>query len=173
VEQQAEKTSSIKPNKVVLLVSKVMAAVASLTLGAMMMIAVVDVFCRFSFNKPINGSFELGGILLVIAGTWGMGYCQLNKKNIRIDLLVNRFPEKGQAVFDIFAYFFCIVVAGTITWRVALMTKEYINAQQGALTATLLMPLWPFMLMLAMGFGWLTIIFLIDLYKSIIKVVKK
>jgi TRAP-type C4-dicarboxylate transport system permease small subunit len=45
-----------------------MAAVAAITLGIMMMVAVVDVCGRFFFTKPLEGSFELGGILLVTAG---------------------------------------------------------------------------------------------------------
>jgi hypothetical protein len=39
------------------------------------------------------------------------------------------------------------------------MTQEFIFIDRGGLTPTLLIPYWPFMLTLAMGFGWLTIIF--------------
>jgi TRAP-type C4-dicarboxylate transport system permease small subunit len=173
MEQQVEQPQGPKPNVVVLWISKVMAAVAAVTLGAMMMIAVVDVCGRFFFTKPLNGSFELGGILLVTAGTWGMGYCQLRKTNIRIDVLTTHFPKKAQIIANIAAYIICIVAAGGTAWRVALMTGEYITTDRGGLTSTLLIPYWPFMLTLAMGFGWLTIILIIDLVNSFIEVFKK
>jgi TRAP-type C4-dicarboxylate transport system permease small subunit len=165
--------AAAQSNTVVVWISKVMAGVAAVTLFVMMMIAVVDVCGRFFFNSPINGSFELGGILLVTAGTWGMGFCQLRKNNIRIDVITGRFPKRGRILFDIFAYIFCITAAGAVTWRVAVMTGEYITTSQGGLTATLLIPYWPFMLTLAMGFGWLTIIFIFDLINSLIEVAKK
>jgi TRAP-type transport system small permease protein len=174
MEQPAVQVSAeAEPNQLVVWISRIMAGVAAVVLFAMMMIAVIDVCGRFFFNKPMNGSFELGGILLVTAGTWGMGYCQLRKNNIRIDVLTDRFPKRFKPAFDIFAYIFCIVASGAVTWRVTVMTLEYMTTSQGGLTATLLIPYWPFMLTLAMGFGWLTIIFIYDLWHSCSEVGKK
>jgi TRAP-type transport system small permease protein len=173
MEQQVEQGAVSQYNVVVVWISRVMAAVAAVVLGAMMMIGVVDVCGRFFFNKPMEGSFELGGILLVTAGTWGMAYCQMQKSNIRIDVITGRFPKKVQSVFNILAYIFCIVAAGVTTWRTSLMTHEYMVATLGNLTSTLRIPYWPFMLTLAMGFAWLTVIFVYDLIKSIIEVCKK
>jgi TRAP-type transport system small permease protein len=173
MEQQVEQGAVSQYNVVVLWISRVMAAVAAVVLGAMMMIGVVDVCGRFFFNKPMEGSFELGGILLVTAGTWGMAYCQMQKTNIRIDVITARFPKKVQSWFNIFAYIFCIVAAGVTTWRTWLMTHEYMVSTLGNLTSTLRMPYWPFMLTLVIGFFWLTVIFVYDLIKSINEVCKK
>ncbi len=173
MEQQVEQGAVSQYNVVVTWISRVMAAIAALVLGAMMMIGVADVCGRFFFNKPIEGSFELGGILLVTAGTWGMAYCQMQKTNIRIDVITARFPKRAQPVFNIFAYLFCIVATGVTTWRTSLMTHEYMVSTLGNLTPTLQIPYWPFMLTLAMGFAWLTVIFIYDLFKSIKEVCKR
>jgi TRAP-type transport system small permease protein len=173
MEQQKEQGAILQYNVVVVWISRIMAAIAAIVLGAMMMIAVVDVCGRFFFNKPIEGSFELGGILLVTAGTWGMGYCQLQKSNIRIDVITSRFPKRMQTGANIFAYIFCITASGVTAWRTSLMTHEYMFAQLGNLTSTLRIPYWPFMLTLAMGFAWLTVIFIYELIKSINEVCKR
>jgi TRAP-type transport system small permease protein len=173
MEQQNQQAAVLKYNIVVVWISRVMAGIAAIVLGAMMMIGVVDVCGRFFFNKPMEGSFELGGILLVTAGTWGMGYCQLQKSNIRIDVITSRFPKRIQAGADIFAYIFCIAATGVTTWRTSVMTHEYMVATLGNLTSTLRIPYWPFMLTLSMGFAWLTVIFIYDLIKAIQEVSRR
>ncbi|MBN1191775.1 MAG: TRAP transporter small permease [Dehalococcoidales bacterium] len=167
MEQQVEESGLSRYNVVVVWISRVMAAVAAIVLGAMMLIGVADVCGRFFFNKPIEGSFELGGILLVTAGTWGMAYCQLQKSNIRIDVLTGRFPKRIQPFFNIFAYLFCVTAAGVTAWRSSLMTHEYMIATLGNLTSTLRIPYWPFMLTMAMGFAWLSVVFAYELFKSV------
>jgi hypothetical protein len=41
------------------------------------------------------------------------------------------------------------------------------------LTITLKIPLWPFMLLMAISFAWVAIIFVIDLYNSFREVLKR
>jgi TRAP-type C4-dicarboxylate transport system permease small subunit len=157
----------------VLWVSRVMAAVAAITLGAMVIVAVIDVAGRSIFLRPLEGSFELGGILLVIAGTWGMGYCQIRRQNIRIDILATRFPVRMQKYVEVFVYIVCLATSALVAWRMALYTHEYMVMGRGSLTATLRMPYWPFMLMTTLGFLWLAVIFAIDLYLSVAKAVRR
>ncbi len=168
--QFAQETRS---NLAIVWISRVMAAISAVTLGIMVIIAVVDVCGRFFFKYGLQGGVELGGILLVIAGTWGMGYCQLRKQNIRIDVLVNRFPEKGRTIAFIFTYIICVLATGLITWRSAVMTQEYMHIGLGTLTPTLLIPYWPFMLMMTVGFGWFCVILIIDSVNSIKRAVER
>ncbi len=173
MDQQVEQVSVTRTSTAITWISRFMAGVAAIFLGVMMMVAVVDVCGRYFFNSPLEGAFELGGIFLVIAGTWGMGYCQLSKSNIRIDVVIGRFPRRVRAGFNIFAYLFCIVSTGILTWRSAVMTEEYMFIERGGLTHTLLIPYWPFMLAMAIGFAWLTVIFIVDLVRSIMEVAKR
>jgi TRAP-type C4-dicarboxylate transport system permease small subunit len=157
-------------NLVVLWISRVMAAVAALTLGVMMMVTVIDVTGRYFFLSPLTGAFELIGILLVVAGAFGMGYCQLYDGNIRINVIFDRFPPLGRAILNIVAYIICIAAVGMICWQGSLRMYEYIFRELGGVTETLAMPFWPFMLAMAVGFGWAGVIFVIDLIKTIVEV---
>lgn len=161
------------PESVVYWVSKILAAAGALTLGVMMLVTVIDVCGRFFFSRPLQGAFELVGILLVIAGSWGMGYCQLLKGNVRIDLLSNRFPKIVQNIIMLVAYAIAIGMTSTITWKTLQRTWVYYHKTLGSLTETLAMPYWPFMLALAIGMGWACIILIIDFVKTVAEVIKR
>jgi TRAP-type C4-dicarboxylate transport system permease small subunit len=173
MDQQSQNEKASPFETVVLWISRVMAVVAAVVLALMMMIIVIDVCGRYFFLAPLEGSFELVGILMVIAGSWGMGYCQLQKGNIRINVLSDFFPPMMQSIMYIIAYLIGIVATGMICWRTSLRVHEYFLKQLGGVTDTLSLPIWFFLLMLAMGVGWVCFIFIIDLYKTIVEVVKR
>ncbi len=170
---QSEQKSVSRFDAVIGGISKAMAVVSAITLAVMMMITVVDVVGRSFFLHPLKGAFELVGILLVIAASWGMGYCQFLKGHIRIDVLFNGFSARVQAILNVVAYIFGIFAVGMITWQTLLRMHDYIYRELGGVTESLGMPFWPFMLMMAMGFGWFCVLLLIDLYRSLVKVFKR
>jgi len=162
--QQQEELVLSRCGKVILKISRVMAVIAAAVLGIMMVLTVADVCGRDFFLKPIEGTFELVGIMLVIAGCLGLGYCQLNLGNIRITVLSDILPARGQAIIFLIAYIIAAVATAMICWQGGIRAWEYIFKQFGGLIITLRVPLWPFMMLLAIGFGWACIIFLIDIY---------
>lgn len=152
---------------VALNISRGMAFIAALCLFMMMGITVIDVIGRYFFIKPLEGAFEIVAIMLVIAGSLGMGYTQLNNQHIRIGVITDRFSPRKQAAFYVLAYLVCSVAGGLIAWRGWIRGFQYFFMGIGSTTVTLHMPYWPFMMMLAIGFSWVTIIWLADLVKSL------
>lgn len=161
--QQEERVLS-RCGKVILNISKVMAVIAAVVLGIMMILTVADVAGRNLFLKPIEGTYELVGIMLVIAGCLGLGYCQLNLGNIRITVLSDILPRRGQSIIFLIAYIIAAITTGMICWQGGIRAWEYIFKELGGIIITLRVPLWPFMMLLAVGFGWACLIFLIDIY---------
>ena len=163
MQQQEERVLS-RCSSTILKISRVMAVIAAAVLGIMMINTVADVCGRYFFLAPIEGTYELVGIMLVIAGSLGLGYCQLNKGNIRITVIFDLLPMRGQAIVYLIAYTICAVISGMICWQGALRAWEYMFKELGGTTVTLGLVFWPFMLLLSIGFGWVCIIFLIDIY---------
>lgn len=157
---------------VILVICRYAAFIAAVCLFVMMILTVSDVVGRYFFLSPIEGTFELVGILLVIAGSLGMGYTQINNQNIRITVIADRFKPKVQTILFILAYFIAIASCFMITWRGWIRGWEYIFRDLGSTTVTLGLPFWPFMLMLSIGFGWVCLIFVADLVKSFVEVFK-
>ena len=159
--------------KFILKISRVMAVIAAVVLAIMMILTVVDVCGRYFFLKPIEGTYQLVGIMLVIAGCLGLGYCQLNEANIRITVLADRFSRRGQDIIYLIAYAIAAVTTGLICWQGALRAWDYIFKGRGGTIVSLNLPLWPFMMLLAIGFGWVCLIFLIDIYLTARKVFRR
>ena len=169
--QSGEKQSALM--RFITLVSRTMAAVGAISLFVMMAITVIDVGGRNIFLKPLNGSFELVGIMLVVAGSWGMGYCQLLKMNIRIGLFADKFSRRGRSIL----WMLTLIVSGSmaimVAWQALVKTGYLFTAKLGNLTDTLAMPVWPFTLMMAIGYIWVGFIFFVELYQQIAGEFKK
>jgi TRAP-type C4-dicarboxylate transport system permease small subunit len=166
VEAQSEKQSAFM--KVITQISRTMAAVGAASLFVMMAITVIDVGGRNIFLKPLNGSFELVGMMLIIAGSWGMGYCQLLGMNIRIGLFVDKFSKRWKWIMAILMLLLSGVVAGLVAWQEFVKTGDLLTSKLGNITETLGMPLWPFTLMLAVGFVWAGFVFFVQLYQQFV-----
>jgi TRAP-type C4-dicarboxylate transport system permease small subunit len=150
-----------------------MAVLASIALFVMMMFVTIDVAGRDFFNRPLRGAVEIVGLLLIPAATWGVGLCQVVKRHLRIPIFYDMFPRRVQLCLDMLAYVVCLVAAGIITWQMLMLAMKYLRMPFGNTTTTIGMPLPPFMLALAWGFGWMCVILLADLYKSFQELIKK
>lgn len=154
-------------------VSKVIAVIAAFVLVAMMLLTVGDVVGRYFFNSPIKGTWELVGLLLVCAGTWGLGYCQMQKAHISITVLVNRFSRRVQIIINSLAYFIGLAGFSLICWRMFLLAKKYLLLPRGNVTDTLGLPYFPFMLVLSIGAGIMALMLIVDLIRSFAEVARK
>ncbi len=172
MEQKSQPVPHSHFSLVVERVSQGMAAIGAIMLSVMMFISIADISGRYFFIHPIKGTFELVGILMVVIGTFGMAQCQLQKRNLRIDIVANRLSSKAQIILFIPAYLVCVITTGLICWQGALLTHEYLYAGSLGKTIDLHIPFWPIMLLMSIGFGWTCVIFLIDLYNTCLKLVK-
>ena len=166
MQQQAPVKTGSKLSSIVISISRWMAVLACFTLAAMMFFVTVDVAGRDFFNKPLRGTVEIVGLLLILASTWGMGLCQIEKRHLRIPLLYDLLPLRVRLWLDILAYVVCLVTAGIVTWQVLVLAVNYLRMPHGNATEILGLPFVPFMLALAWGFGWMCVILLIDIYKT-------
>ena len=158
---------------VIVWICRSMTAIGAIVLGVMMVISVVDICGRFFFSKPIEGTYELVSLMVVLVGCLGLGYCQLVKGNISIDIITKRLSPRGQAVLNIISYLIAIGVCGLVVWQTSMRMYDYLFKQLGGKTITLGIVLWPFMLLMTICFAWVTVIFCIDLFHSFKEVFKR
>jgi TRAP-type transport system small permease protein len=149
------------------LIAKAAAIIAEIALAAMMLLTVADVFGRYFLNKPIIGSYEIVGLLLICAGTWGWAYCQLEKRHISISFVTERFSLRARSVLSCLAYFIGFVGFSIICWRVFLLAEKYISLAKGGTTMTLGIPFYPFLFVLSIGAGLMALILMVDFIRSI------
>jgi TRAP-type transport system small permease protein len=167
-------------SKVVDPIAKYGGSIGAAALAIMMFLTVFDVLGRAiggswihnitTFFKPISGTTEITEFLMSILVVFGLGYMALHKGHIRVDLILQYTSKKVTQWIDVYTYFFSTALYVLITWQCWYnVTSKY---SSGLTSATLLIPLYPFIFITMIGSGILTLVLLRDLLKSIEEVGK-
>jgi TRAP-type C4-dicarboxylate transport system permease small subunit len=132
---------------------------------------VVNIVLRAFFNRPIPGDVELIEIGMVCAGFLGMAWCAVKNAHVRVDLLAKYFPKRFKGVVDSLGYIAGMICFIIIAWHS--INEGIANKIIGRATASLLIPVFPFYWITAVGFGALALAIVIQLKKSIKEAVGK
>lgn len=144
-------------------ISKAMAVVAAFVVCAMMFLTAVDVFGRYGFNRPIKGSWELICFLLIVATTWGLPYCQIERSHLRVTILLYRLPPKARLLTEVIAHLLGFLSFTLISAETFLLGRRYLLMKEGNVTSTLELPYSPFLFMLCAATGLMALTVLRDL----------
>lgn len=154
--------------KIIISLSRVVNIIAMVSLSAMMLLTVLDVFLRYIFKRPIADSFELTEYLMVCTGAFALAWCAAKGGHIRVDLVVSRFSPRVQAVLDGITHLFGLGICSLIAWR---SLSEALVVRK---TTTLLgVPAYPFYLVLTLGFALLCLVMVAQLIEYLCKAVRK
>jgi len=139
---------------------------AGLMLAAMTVITCLNVFLRM-FGYPLNGTFELMGLFGAIVTAFALGYSQMTKKHIAIDIVVGRFGNRTKKMLNFINYllsaiFFSIAAYHIASWAGILM-------KTGEVTETLRIIFYPFAYGVALGCAVFALVFLNESLKSVLK----
>jgi len=145
--------------------------VAVVVLACMMMFTVTDVCLRYFFNNPIKASDETTEFMMVVVGFLGLAWCALKGMHIKVQLIVGRFSEKTQTIFDIFNN---IIVIGVCALIASQLWRETLDVQAMGKASDLTgIPHYPFYFIAGLGFFLLFLVAISFLVKSINKALKR
>jgi TRAP-type C4-dicarboxylate transport system permease small subunit len=153
--------------------NRFMVYIASVALFGMMIVVVIDVIGRYAFDKPLMGAYELVGYLMAIAGPWAIGYSQIQKGHIRVDFLLKRFPNRGQAVITSIAYLIGVVVFSVLCYCMVTKTQYFLGLKHGNTTDTMGIPIAPFTILVAIALGMLALVLIFDFIHALLEVKKR
>ena len=149
-------------------ISQGMVLVSCFMLAIILFFSVADVAGRELFLHPIYGTWEIVSMAFVVCGSFAIGYTQLVKGHIQINIISDRLSPRGRSILFLFSYLAGITASTLVAWQGWLRMIVYFHKTLGSETVTLGMPLWPFMLVFSLGFFWLSIVLLFDIYDCII-----
>ncbi|MDH3343964.1 MAG: TRAP transporter small permease [Desulfobacteraceae bacterium] len=115
---------------------------------------------------PIRGTFELMGYFGAIVTAFALGYTQMKRGHIAVDVLVNTFSDKRRKVVDTINYTVCFLFFGVAAWQIAIKATTLMNT--GEITETLRIIYYPFTYGVALGCAVLSLVLFTDLIKSFI-----
>ena len=112
--------------KIIRSLSQLLGYVATVVLGFMMLLTVVDVTLRYLFNAPITGATELSEFMMVIVVFPAFAWVAVERSHIRVDLLISIWPRRVQLIVEIFVLLLSLGIYCIIAWRafVESMTVE-------------------------------------------------
>lgn len=131
--------------------SRISGMVAMGVLLLMMLLTVADVFLRAVFNRPIIGATEITEQMMVAVAFLGFGWCALQGRQIKVDLLVSRYRPGTRRGVDIGVTLAGMALIGVICWR-TLVTTLMVH-RLGITCAFIGIPKYPFYALAACGWA--------------------
>jgi len=116
-------------------------AIAYISMGAlfaMMVFGTGDVLGRYFFGKPIKGTFELFGILLVLVVLLSLARAQWRDEHIKMTILWIRLSPKVQRIIGFVTSVVLTCFFGIATWQGIETVINYFH--DGRLVSNLMWP---------------------------------
>ncbi len=116
------------------------------------------------FSVPISGTFELMGYFGAVAAALSLGYTQIRKGHIFVDIVYNVFPHKLQRLLSfinsvVCFCFFALIAQQLVKWGNTLRST-------GQVSETLNFEYYPFVFAVALGCAALCLVFFIEIVLS-------
>lgn len=141
-----------------------LAWLGGLALTLLLAIVVGNALIRV-FYRPFPGTTELVGWLAAITTSFAMGYTQMNKGNVALNMVTKRFPLRVQKVLEGIFSLCTALFFGMAGWKI--VSYGFTLKDKGYLSETLRMPYYPFLFIISLGFFGLTLTLLLELIRLV------
>ena len=135
--------------------------VASVSLVGMVFLTVADVFCRYFFNHPLTGVYDLVGLMGAVVASFSMPYTLLEKGHVAVEILMRRLSKTKQLIIDTIMHVVSISLFLTLSWQCFRLGRDMADA--GEVTPTLLIPFYPIVFCMAVCFAVLCLAIFVNL----------
>lgn len=129
---------------------------------AMILMTCANIISRL-LGTPIKGTFELMGYFGAVATAFALGYTQIKKSHISVDILVNRFSPRTRLVINAINHVICALFFAVAGWQVARWAATL--RETGEVTETLRIIYYPFTYGVAIGCFLIALVLLVDFMK--------
>ena len=154
-------------NKLNVILNKILLYISGLALVLMLFIGFGNMFLR-SVWIPIKGSYEIIGLLGALAAALPLGFTQIRRSHIAVDIVTNKYPKKAQVLVDGISCLLNMIFFAIVSWRTAVWAN--IIRESGELSETLRIAFYPFVYAVSVGFLLLSFSLLIDTIKAFIEI---
>jgi TRAP-type C4-dicarboxylate transport system permease small subunit len=148
--------------KISTLLNRLLLLVGGIALAGMVFLTCANIFLR-AIWEPVKGTYELMGFFGAIVTAFALGYTQMKRGHVGIDLVVNRFSPRTRKILNGINYFICMIFFALAGWEIAKWATTLWKT--GEITETLRIIYFPFTYGLSLGCGVLSLVLLTDLLK--------
>jgi TRAP-type C4-dicarboxylate transport system permease small subunit len=141
-----------------------MIVMAGIFLAAMILMTCMNIFSRL-FWDPVKGTYELMGYFGALVTAFALGYTQLKKAHIAVDVLVSQFSQKMQLMLQGFNCLVCFIFFSIAGWQINKLARTL--WMTGEVTETLRIIYYPFTYGVALGCFLLALVLLVEFLKLV------
>jgi TRAP-type C4-dicarboxylate transport system permease small subunit len=98
-------------------VADVLAIIGGILSCAMALVVTISVIGRYTMSAPINGDYDIVGILCGCAIFAFLPYCQLKRGNVLADFFTQRASQSTKAALDAMGNVLFLIAITMFTWR--------------------------------------------------------
>jgi TRAP-type C4-dicarboxylate transport system permease small subunit len=147
-------------------ITRWLAILAAVGITVLMIVNFTDIIGTKFFLRSVPGALDISEELMVFLTLLPISFIALERGHIRITLLEGRMPPAVRYVLQIIRYVIATLISGFITWRVFVQfqkTLEFMQLKEG-----LDLPIWPANLVTVVSFGFLTLVWIVLLAKTVV-----
>jgi TRAP-type C4-dicarboxylate transport system permease small subunit len=152
--------------KVSILLHRLFLLVGGIALAGMIFLTCANIFLR-AIWAPVKGTYELMGFFGAIVTAFALGYTQVKRGHVGIDLVVNQFSPRTRKILNGINYFICMIFFALASWQIAKWATTL--WETGEITETLRIIYFPFTYGVALGCAVLSLVLLTDLLKLFVQ----
>lgn len=157
----------LKFSKLVDWVSNQFGKIAAFAVMAAAMISAGNAFVRYGLDISSNGWLEIQWYLFAVTVMLGAPLVLKLNEHVRVDILYGKLGGKGPVYVDLFGLIvFLLPVMLLMVWfSWPLFVKMYVTGEMSQNAGGLIR--WPAMLLLPLGFGWMSLQGLSEIIKRV------
>jgi tripartite ATP-independent transporter DctM subunit len=157
-------------SKVFTPLSRYFSLLGALLTFIMSLIVAADIFMRVFFNSPIAGSLELQQFILALLVFFALPFSSVNRDHVSIDLISPLYSAKTRAVMESIFYLLSAYLFFVICWQN--VVRVIVSIEDKEIGVATGLPLFIFVLIVALGSGIVTIVLFIDFLRSQAQLIK-
>jgi TRAP-type C4-dicarboxylate transport system permease small subunit len=146
-------------------ITRWLAILASVSIAVLMVVNFTDIIGTKFFLRSVPGALDISEELMVLLTLLPIAFVALERGHIRITLLEGRMTPTVRFIFQILQYVIATLITGFITWRVFVqfqVTLKFMQLKEG-----IDLPIWPANLAVVVSFGFLTLVWMLLLAKTL------
>ncbi|MGZ3525039.1 MAG: TRAP transporter small permease [Thermodesulfobacteriota bacterium] len=128
----------------------------------MMGVSCANMFLR-PFGVPLKGAYELAGFLGALTIALPLGYAQITRAHISVDILASQFSKRMQKIMNAISSFLSMIFFVLVAWQVFVFATTI--WKRGETSETLRIIYHPFIYAVAFCCGLLAFVLFIDFVK--------
>jgi TRAP-type C4-dicarboxylate transport system permease small subunit len=138
-------------------------------IGGIALLSLTGIACANMLMRPMGtpmtGAYELVGFFGALVVALPLGYAQITRSHISVDILATRYSKRTKRIMNIISSFLCAIFFMLVAWQSAIYASTI--WKRGETSETLRIIYYPFVYVVALCCLLLALVLLVDFLKAI------